>query len=222
MKLRFVPFLLLCLSFVAFASQPSFAGGCGWDYPCPPEPSFGRPDVRASQVTIHNNYGNVNIYTSRRRASQAPAFPDYDAGPCRDETCLRTGCGGYPCTDRCGPLCWMRRARQGYCGHGCQSYLGHARIEAEERAEWKEEHGIPAGTPPSKDEWMYEKHTECAPPYCPQPEFDAPPPPPEPPAYYYNRRTPERDYDAPPPARESFKPDLTPRGRFEGPRYPAK
>ena len=220
MKLRFVTVLLLCLPFAIFGSQPSAAGGCGWDYPCAPEPSFGRPGYRSGQVTIHN-YGNVNIYTSRRPGPPPfPVDPGFNPGACQDDAC-RYGCGGYPCTSKCGPLCWMRRLRQGYCGHGCQSYIEHARIEAEERAEWKEEHeGWERPRPPS-DEWMYEKRTECAPPYCP-PDYDAPHSPP--PETYYYRRAPERYYDAPPfpPREEPSQLDLTPRGRLQSPAYPPK
>jgi hypothetical protein len=215
MKLRFLPFLLLCFSFAILGSHPTAAGGCGWDYPCPPEPGY-----RSSQVTIQN-YGHVNIYTSKRAwPAQGAENPGFSPGYCLDDPC-RIGCGGYPCAEKCGTLCWMRRFRQGYCGHGCQSYIENARIEAEERAEWKA--GQEGQRPPPSDEWMYEKHTECAPPYCP-PDYDAPPSPPPGPRYY--RRAPERYYDAPPaplpPRQEPLSPDLTPRGRFEGPRYPPK
>jgi hypothetical protein len=217
MKLRFVPVLILCLPFAVFGSQPSAAGGCGWDYPCPPEPGYGRPHYRSGPVTIHNNYGNVNIYTSRRHGSPPPEDPGVTPGACQGDGC-RYGCGGYPCTDRCGSSCWIRRLRQGYCGHGCQSYVEHSQIEAEERAEWREDYGVRRPPPPS-DEWMYEKRTECAPPYCPA-DYDSPPPP-APSASYYYHRAPDRDYGIPPRA-EPVGPDLTPLGRFEGPRYPPK
>jgi hypothetical protein len=217
MKLRFVPVLILCLPFVILGSQPGAAGGCGWDYPCAPEPGFGRPHYRSGRVTIHNNYGNVNIYTSRRSTPPLPEDSGFIPDTCQGDGCRRYGCGGYPCTDRCGSACWIRRLRQGYCGHGCQSYVENSRIEAEERAEWREDNGI-RRPPPPRDEWMYEKRTECAPPYCPA-DDDSPPP-----ASYYYRRTPDRDYDGPRSPRrfEPAKPDLTPRERFEGPRYPPK
>ena len=196
------------------AIAPSAGSGCGWDYPCPPEPEYRRPPSRRGQVTIHNNYGPVNIYSgmSRRPEPYPPAEPPY----CSDDPC-RYGCGSYPCIETCGALCWIRRLRQGYCGHGCQAYREQARIEAEERAAWKEE-----------DEWrrhendvMYERRVECAPPNC-VPDYNAPPPPPAPPPVYYYDRTPVRDYAAPPARRESSKPDLTPRERFNGPKYPPK
>ena len=56
--------------------------GCGWDYPCPPDPGFGRPPrYRGGQVTIHNNYGSVNIYpgVSRRPETPAPASQGFAA-----------------------------------------------------------------------------------------------------------------------------------------------
>jgi hypothetical protein len=225
MKLRFVPVLILCLPFLAIGSPPGMAGGCGWDYPCSPDPQFGRPHYRSGHVTIQNNYGSVNIYSSRRAAP--PPFEDRgEPEACQDEACLRYGCGGYPCTDKCGPGCWLRRLRQGYCGHGCQSYVENAQIEAGEREEWREEAGI-RPPPPPRDEWMYEKRSECAPPYCP-PDYEAAPPPPPvayppPPVAYYERRAPERGYDGPPRRRpEPYQTDLTPRGRFEGPAYPPR
>ena len=188
-------------------------GGCGWDYPCPPDPEFARPANRPGQVTIHNNYGPVNIYSGGSRHPERPV--SVDPGFCREDPC-RYGCGGYPCTEKCGPLCWMRRFSQGYCGHGCRSYLDQARGEAEERAAWKEEEAWQQ----HKREWMYEKRTECAPPNC-APDYDPPAPPPPPPPYYYDR-PPEREYLPPPPRREPARPDLTPREHFEGPQYPPR
>ncbi len=247
MKLRFVSVLLICgLSAILDAPQ-SAAGaapaglqtlasrapepqllvktgsGCGWDYPCPPEPEYRRPPHRSGQVTIHNNYGPVNVYPgmSRRPHPYPPTEPAY----CGDDPC-RYGCGGYPCTEKCGTLCWIRRLRQGYCGHGCQSYREQARVEAEERAAWKEQEEWRR----HRDDWMDEKRVECAPPNC-VPDYDAPPPPPPPPSAYYYDRPPARDYAppprsrvyaAPPPRREPPKPDLTPRERFDGPKYPAR
>ncbi len=237
MKLRFVPVLLLCPLLASLNALPSAAGaaprleafvppstsqplllrtgsGCGWDYPCPPEPTFGRQGYRPGQVTIHNNYGPVNVYSGISRHPGRPV--SIDPGFCQDDGC-RYGCGGYPCTEECGPLCWMRRFRQGYCGHGCQSYLEQSRTEAEEKAAWQEEEAWKR----HKEEWMYEKRADCAPPNC-VPDYDAPPPPP--PAAYYYGRPPERDY-APPqqqPRRDQPRPDLTPRERFEGPKYPAR
>ncbi len=236
MKRRFVYMLLVCGVSAVPGTQPAAAGGvqaglqgfaehvpshsllqrtggCGWDYPCPPEPEFARPARRPGQVTIHNNYGPVNIYSGVSRRPEA--FPPQELPPyCQDEPC-RYGCGGYPCTEKCGTLCWIRRLRQGYCGHGCEAYREQARIEAEEKAEWKEEEAWKK----HKQEWMYEKRAECAPPDC-APDYDAPPPQPPPP-YYYSR-PPVRDYPPPPPRREPPMPDPMPRERFEGPKYPAK
>jgi hypothetical protein len=247
MKLRFVSVLLVCgLSAILDAPQSAVGAapaalqtlasrapepqllvktgsGCGWDYPCPPEPEYRRPAYRSGQVTIHNNYGSVNVYprVSRRPRPYPPAEPAY----CSDDPC-RYGCGGYPCTDKCGTFCWIRRLRQGYCGHGCQSYREQARVEAEEKAAWKEREEWRR----HQDDWMYEKRMECAPPNC-VPDYDAPPPPPPPPSAYYYERAPVRDYARPPrsreyaapfPRREPSKPDLTPRERFDGPKYPAK
>ena len=97
MKLRFVSVLLVCgLSAILDAPQ-SAAGaapaglqtlasrapepqllvktgsGCGWDYPCPPEPEYRRPPHRPGPVTIHNNYGSVNIYSGMSRRPYRPA-----------------------------------------------------------------------------------------------------------------------------------------------------
>ena len=97
MKLRFVSVLLMCgLSAILDAPQSSagaapvglqtFASqapgghlllktgsGCGWDYPCPPEQEFRRPPYRSGQVSIHNNYGPVNIYPGMSRRPYLPA-----------------------------------------------------------------------------------------------------------------------------------------------------
>jgi hypothetical protein len=238
MKLRIVSILLVCGISAILDPRPAAAGavpagpqafaeraagqpllqrtsGCGWDYPCPPEPEFGRPAFRSDRVTIRNNYGPVNVYPGFSRRSYLP--PPEEPAYCLDDPC-RYGCGGYPCTEKCGTLCWIRRLRKGYCGHGCESYLEQAHTEAEERAAWKEEQ---AWKKMHKDDWMYEKRLECAPPAC-VPDYGAPPPPPPP--YYYDRpparasRRPSRPPRRNPPA----KPDLTPRKRFQGPQYPAK
>ncbi len=236
MKLRLISILLVCSLSAITGMEPAVAGtapaglqtfaeraagqpllqrtgGCGWDYPCPPEPGFGRPRYRSGHVSIRNNYGPVNIYSgvSRRPYSPPPEEPVF----CRDDPC-RYGCGGYPCTEKCGTLCWIRRLRKGYCGHGCVSYRDQARIEAEEKAAWKEEEAWKK----HKDDWMYEKRVECAPPDC-APDYNSPPP--AAPPYYYDR-PPVRDYPPlpPPPRRGRPNPDLTPREHFQGPKYPAK
>ncbi len=44
--------------------------GCGVDYRCDPRPGYGRRYYRYGSrdgVTIHNNYGTVNVYTNRNR-----------------------------------------------------------------------------------------------------------------------------------------------------------
>ena len=71
MQLRSVRVLFFCALFAIScahndpsAAQPVLRDGqgCGWDYPCPPDPGFGRPpSTRGSQVIIHNNYGSVNV-----------------------------------------------------------------------------------------------------------------------------------------------------------------
>ncbi len=40
--------------------------GCGWDYACPPRPSYGRRSSGTPQVYIENNYGTVNLYQNGR------------------------------------------------------------------------------------------------------------------------------------------------------------
>ncbi len=160
--------------------------GCGWEYPCPPDPYFG-PPIR-----------------------------------------LRGGQADPASAGNCGPLCWLRRFRQGYCGHGCLAYREQARAEAEERAvdAEREERNGEEGFENSEGEDRFERRDGCAGPYCPG---SYPPPPPRPSYYehperifvphYYER--PERAY-VPPRRHEQPRPaDPAPRERFEGPRYPA-
>ncbi len=234
MQLRSVRVLFFCAVFASFcahngpapAAQPALqafrvhvpplltrAGqGCGWDYACPPDPDFGRPpNLRGSQVIIHNNYGPVNVYPGG--APQSGRHEGGDKGDCRDGG--RWGCGDPWSAEKCGPLCWMRRFRHGYCGHGCSVYREQARVEAEERAEdaVREELRRERKHENFERDESFEKRATCDRPYCP--ENYSPPPPP----HYYDG--PERAY-APPRRYEGPHPgDLTPRERFEGPRYPA-
>lgn len=235
MKLRFVSMLLVCVLSAIPGARPAAAGtaaaglqtfaeraaaqpllqrtggGCGWDYPCPPEPEFGRRSFHSDHVTIRNNYGPVNVYPGVSRPPYSP--PQEEPAYCSDDPC-QYGCGGYPCTEKCGTLCWLRRLRKGYCGHGCESYLEQARTEADEKAAWKAEQ---VWKKKRKAGWMYEKRLECAPPGCVR-DYGEPPPP-----YYYDRPR-ARNYRSRsrPPRRKLAKPDLTPRKRFRGPEYPPK
>ncbi len=186
--------------------------GCGWDYPCPPDPGFGRR--RGSQVVIHNNYGQVNIYSGGARRPGRHEGGGESA--CRDGE-YRWRCGNLSSADRCGPLCWMRRFREGYCGHGCLAYREQARAEAEARAEdaEREERKREERLENFERDESFERRAGCGGPHCPG-DYPPPPPPPPPP-YYYDR--PERTY-APP--RRYDRPRLgDPLPRFEGPRYPA-
>jgi len=112
--------------------------GCGWDYPCPPRPDIRRRYFREpGQVYIHNNYGPVNVYPGGSRGAERADY--WRRGECGAGACgERRDCGGYPCDEKCGPFCWMRRINRGYCGHGCWAYREQARIEAEQKEEWEE------------------------------------------------------------------------------------
>ncbi|MGO8779361.1 MAG: hypothetical protein ACLQKK_10685 [Rhodomicrobium sp.] len=217
-------YALLAIFGTAFAAQPALqafgvrtpplllkAGqGCGWDYSCPPEPDFGRR--RDSQVIIHNNYGPVNIYPGGARPPRRHGGAE--ERDCRDGE-YRWGCGDPASAEDCGPLCWMQRFREGYCGHGCLAYREQARAEAEARAEdaerWecKREERLENC---ERDEG-FEQRAGCGGPHCPR---DYPPPPPP----YYQYR-PERAY-APPRRHEGPRSGGPhPLERFDGPRYPA-
>ncbi|MGO9170502.1 MAG: hypothetical protein ACLP7P_00850 [Rhodomicrobium sp.] len=184
--------------------------GCGWDYACPPRPDFGRRSFRQGDVYIDNNYGPVNIFTGGPRGPE-PGAGFMERRDCGAPGCAGgTDCGGYPCDEKCGPLCWMRRFKSGYCGHGCWAYREQARIEAEEREERRERRK-------EKRERRREERLEER-----EEGIDYPP------SYY------DRDYPLPPrysrrrseaePAPPSERPApgaWTPRERFDGPRYPA-
>jgi hypothetical protein len=235
MQSRFVPVLFFCfLSAIvctpcgtASAVQPALQalaspgiqqpllirtdGGCGWDYPCPPDPGFGRPlYLRGGEVVIHNNYGPVNVY---------PGDGAREGGDrAESRECYVSPCEG------CGPLCWLRRFRHGYCGHGCLAYQEQAETEAEAREEDAERERERHAEAPLCEE-RFECRGECPEPRCRR-GFALPPLPP--PAYYYRRPqrayAPPRREERPPrvetPYNESGQGEPVPRERFEGPRYP--
>lgn len=125
--------------------------GCGWDYPCPPRPDFGR--AVNSQVNIDRVYGDVNVYSDGYRDVYRPYYP----APCTSYRCREPveidvvpyepppyyppayrveeieppypSCSGYPCSEKCGPHCWFRRFKNGYCGHGCEYYREKVRFK---------------------------------------------------------------------------------------------
>jgi hypothetical protein len=181
---------ILCAMVLTPSGGARAGEGCGWDYPCPPEPSFGRRHYPPQgQVYIHNNYGNVNIYLGGSRRHE-PYRESTGALDCRDGACA---CGGYPCDEDCGPLCWMRRFKYGYCGHGCWAYREEERRVTEARAEEE------ARRAREYEREEREVHSYCygygtyVPPRCPRPHYRWPH------SYSYS-----------------------PRERFEGPAYPVK
>jgi hypothetical protein len=237
MRGRFVPVLFFCILSAtvcapALAAPPAFkalarpaidsplllrTGGCGWDYPCAPDPDFGRPlYLRGGEVVIHNNYGPINVYPG-----DAARHEGEEEGNSEDSG-----------RDWCGPLCWLRRLRHGYCGHGCLAYREQALEEAEARVE-DAERELEGRTGSPWCEERFECHGNCPEARC---RRGYAPPPPAP--YYYAR--PQRAYrpwrgeesrprrEAPrwedeprvTPRSESGPAELTPRERFEGPRYP--
>jgi len=198
------------------APKPSLAKktgqGCGWDYPCPAIPDYGqRVYRRDGDIYIHNNYGPVNVYVHGRRHGEGAGWPP-EARPCEtggEGGCgERTNCGGYPCDESCGALCWMRRFKRGYCGHGCRAYLEQSRIAAEGRAERREE---------DREERREEKREEreardeyprgCGHDGCPAPRYERP-----------WREEARRWYERPHNEREP-QDNLTPREPFAGPHY---
>jgi hypothetical protein len=128
------------LSFAETSSVVKVQQGCGWDYPCPPRPWYGSRSYRTPQVNIENNYGTVNVYQRRK----------YNYGSANDSGRWSDGsyewrdypkCEGDSCRESCGVMCWLRRIRDGYCGHGCDSYR-----ESEER--YYRDYGYPPPPPP--------------------------------------------------------------------------
>lgn len=174
---------------------------CGWDYPCPPprpvprrRPAYRRSD----QVYIQNNYGTVNVYGRRGHASEPAEAPV----PCCDDRERRDArtweegareerdCGPNPC-ERCGPICWYRRFKRGYCGHGCEVYRERVRFERAKRTVVYPRPVYRRDPPPG-----CEDRARCPEGYEPE------------------------EVVAPPPASREPDPDPYPRRRFEGPQYP--
>jgi hypothetical protein len=204
--------------------------GCGWDYPCPPVPDYGRRfERRAGDIYIHNNYGPVNVYVRGRRPAEETVRPPQTRA-CEpvvegDVACdVPRGCGGYPCDEKCGALCWMRRFKKGYCGHGCLAYLEQSRIAAEERAKRREEMREEAARREAIREEREARDASlrgCYDRACPAPRDDRP---------CYERDCPAPRYERPwreeahrgheRPAYERPRQDsLTPREPFAGPDY---
>ena len=100
--------------------------GCGWDYPCPPRPSYGRRSYRTPQVYIENNYGTVNIHPSGGRYRYDNPYPRRWREGRYEEWDDNRRCEGDYCGEGCGLFCWYRRIRHGYCGHGCDVYREQA------------------------------------------------------------------------------------------------
>jgi hypothetical protein len=193
--------------------------GCGWDYPCAPVPDFGRRfQRRDGDVYIHNNYGPVNVYVRGARPPEATDRRPAALRPC--ETGVEGGidcgeplnCGGYPCDENCGPLCWMRRFKKGYCGHGCWAYIEQSRMAARERAIRRDEQREEAAR---REERRLEREAreqssrECYYKECPPRPYPAP--------YKEPRREEATRWHEPP--RYEKQDDLTPREPFVGPRY---
>lgn len=87
--------------------------GCGWRYTC--SGGYGTPQV--------NIYGPVNVYTNGGGYESAWTYNDSWRGGGGDWNWRGgVGCGGYPCDQNCGVMCWYKRVRAGYCGHGCDVY----------------------------------------------------------------------------------------------------
>jgi hypothetical protein len=108
--------------------------GCGWDYACPPRPWYGRRSHRSPQVYIENNYGTVNVYQHGRHHYRPPErrWSEKDARE-YEEWRRASDCEGVSCGESCGIWCWYRRIRNGYCGHGCETYREQAHDEREYR-----------------------------------------------------------------------------------------
>ncbi len=99
---------------------------CGWTYSCTNLGSGSGP----ANIQI---YGPVNVYTNtdvkEPEIWRVPegAWP-WD-GQGRYHDWRGWGCGGHPCTERCGAFCWFNRVRNGYCGHGCAAYREHVMFQ---------------------------------------------------------------------------------------------
>ncbi len=172
--------------------------GCGFDNPCEREEIPRHSGRRHSQPYVNNNYGTVNVYVDRHRriSRTVDASVDCCAGEVWPEE------RGEEAEDRqnadgCGPLCWMHRFRQGYCGHGCGVYG--------EKVEFERAHRIVEYPRPV----FYRRPSFYREP-APEPYNERP--------SAYERRVPQRPLER---VQKPRTPDLTPRGRFEGPEYPA-
>ena len=121
------------------------------------------------------------------------AYDGRRGSDCADGSCAREACGTW---------CWIRRIRQGYCGHGCEVYRARARYEAER--EWREER---------KREWEAAPYRGAG---CCRGGYTLPPPSPRYRERYY-------DYDRGYRDRRGERPRSAgpaPRQRFYGPAYP--
>jgi hypothetical protein len=183
--------------------------GCGWDYPCSPRPYLRRRSLgRAGEVYIRNNYGTVNVYEGGRRYLHSPEAPRPWAGY-EEEVAppyhrpLDDNCGASPCERECGPACWYRRFKHGYCGHGCDVYRERVRFEGAERIVT---YPRPVYERPVYEGPVYERPVFERPPY----ERGLPPP-----YKRYGRHEVPLSREGPGPA------EVLPRRRFEGPEYPA-
>ncbi|MBI4724530.1 MAG: hypothetical protein HY765_05995 [Rhodomicrobium sp.] len=180
----------------AFAPKQSLLSaigydGCGWDYPCPPRPVSGRRvHHRHERAYIHNNYGTVNVYVDRNRRKFAA--PEASPECCTGSVGPERGWEAEDYQDCGGEPCKKR------CGPSCwlhrfrEGYCGHGCEVYREKAEFERAHRLVE---------------------YPRPVFyrEVPPPP------YYERAEPRHA----PVRSQPVKPDSrTPRGRFEGPKYP--
>jgi hypothetical protein len=179
---------------------------CTWDY-CPPRPRPPRRSpARQGNMYIGNNYGTVNVYEGRFSAPGKPlAVPpvgpgeaNFDADPPCD--------GGSPCETHCDTACWLRRYKEGYCGHGCGFYRRKVYFERG----WRLVPYPRAVTTYSRPDYAYTEPTSL----CKPGEICSEPPPFTQYGPGYERQAP-RYYDEPPAGA------LEPRRRFEGPKYPA-
>jgi hypothetical protein len=180
--------------------------GCGWDYPCPPVPDYGRRFYqRSGDIYIHNNYGPVNVYAHGRRPAEETGRPlegrSCETGSEGGSACgVPRNCAGYPCDENCGALCWMRRFKKGYCGHGCWAYLEQSRAAAEEKAARREERR-------EQKEAREEDLRGCDDRECPPPRYQRP------------WREEAQRWHEPPRYERPPQDSLTPREPFVGPHY---
>ena len=99
---------------------------CGWTYSCT---NLGSGGNGPQQVQI---YGPVNIYTGADVKPEIWRVPEGAwpwTGDQGNQEWRGWGCGGHPCDERCGAVCWFNRIRNGYCGHGCNVYREHVMFQ---------------------------------------------------------------------------------------------